>query len=98
MGHVREWGLPLPERNQRVGPWEVDFIWRAQRLVVELDDPFTHLDPDSFERDRLKDERLEDAGLRVRRVTADRLMRHPGDVRAMLARRLEGDKNRPPRA
>jgi very-short-patch-repair endonuclease len=30
-------GIELPERNQSVGPWTVDCLWREQRVVVELD-------------------------------------------------------------
>ena len=29
--------LPRPETNVRVGPYEVDFFWRAERLMVEID-------------------------------------------------------------
>ena len=30
-------GIELPERNQQVGPWTVDCLWREQRVVDELD-------------------------------------------------------------
>ena len=30
-------GIELPERNQSVGPWTVDCLWRERRVVVELD-------------------------------------------------------------
>ena len=30
-------GVPLPERNARVGRWEVDCLWPDLRVVVELD-------------------------------------------------------------
>ena len=30
-------GIELPERNQSVGPWTVDCVWRDRRVVVELD-------------------------------------------------------------
>ena len=29
--------IELPERNQRVGPYEMDCLWRDRRVVVELD-------------------------------------------------------------
>jgi very-short-patch-repair endonuclease len=32
-----EHGIELPERNQSVGPWTVDCLWRERRVVVELD-------------------------------------------------------------
>jgi hypothetical protein len=28
---------PVPETNIKLGRWEVDFLWREQRLVVEAD-------------------------------------------------------------
>jgi hypothetical protein len=34
---IRAAQLPRPEVNARVGPYEVDFLWRRQRLVVEVD-------------------------------------------------------------
>ena len=30
-------GIELPSRNQSVGPWTVDCLWRERRVVVELD-------------------------------------------------------------
>lgn len=30
-------GIPLPRRNQVVGPWTVDCLWPELRVVVELD-------------------------------------------------------------
>jgi very-short-patch-repair endonuclease len=29
--------IELPQRNQKVGPWTVDCLWRERRVVVELD-------------------------------------------------------------
>ena len=34
---VRSAGLPLPRTNVRRAGWEVDAVWDAQRLVVEVD-------------------------------------------------------------
>jgi hypothetical protein len=34
---VRAAQLPMPEVNVRIGPIEVDFLWRQERLVVEVD-------------------------------------------------------------
>jgi very-short-patch-repair endonuclease len=89
LASVRAWGLPEPRSNQLIAGLEVDFVWHGHRLIVELDHPYTHLNPQAFERDRLKDERLEDAGYTVRRVTEQRFRLWPADVRAMLSRRLQ---------
>ena len=34
---IRAAHLPEPEVNVRVGRWEVDFLWRDLRLIVEFD-------------------------------------------------------------
>jgi very-short-patch-repair endonuclease len=85
---IREAGLPLPETNQVVLGWEVDCLWRAQRAVLEVDALHTHRDVGVFERDRRKQNSLEDAGYRVRRVT-DTMVHEPGEV-VRTVRRLLG--------
>ncbi len=85
---VVAWGLPAPTMNAWVLGMEVDAHWPEQRLVVELDHPHTHFNLEAFEWDRVKQERLEDAGLRVRRVTERRLRERPSEVRAALERAL----------
>ena len=34
---IRASGLPQPEVNVSVGPHEVDFLWRAHKLIVVMD-------------------------------------------------------------
>lgn len=34
---IREAGLPEPETNVRIHGYEVDFLWRDQQVVVEID-------------------------------------------------------------
>jgi very-short-patch-repair endonuclease len=63
--------LPRPEVNQRVEGFEVDMLWRPQRLVAELDGRAYH--EHTFEEDRERDAVLTAAGLRVVRVTWRRL-------------------------
>lgn len=50
--------LPLPELNARVAGWEVDIVWRQQRIVVELDGPGNHRTPAQIRRDRRKEKDL----------------------------------------
>lgn len=66
---IRAGGLPEPELNARVAGHEVDFLWRREKLVVEVDGYAFHSSRAAFERDRRRDADLQDAGLRVRRVT-----------------------------
>jgi len=62
-------GLPRPVVNARVAGYEVDLLWRRERLVVETDGAATHLTPAAFEEDRRRDAALQVAGLRVVRFT-----------------------------
>jgi len=61
--------IPAPERNVRLGPWEVDFHWPAQRVVAETDGDQYHRTPQELERDRVKDAWLQRHGVKVIRVT-----------------------------
>lgn len=65
--------VQAPETNALVetaqARYEVDFLWRTQRLVVELDGRATHHTAAAFERDRARDRDLQVHGFRVVRVT-----------------------------
>jgi very-short-patch-repair endonuclease len=82
--------LPRPEVNQRVIGYEVDMLWRGQRLIVELDGRRFHDHPRAFERDRERDADLAAAGFSVVRLTWQRLARQPSReaqrLRALLGR------------
>lgn len=80
-------GLPRPETNVLVEGFEVDAVWREQRLVVELDSRAFHDTAAAFERDRLRDAALLLAGYRVLRITWGRLHSEPAVV-ADTVRRL----------
>ena len=70
----------------KLGGWEVDFLWREARLVVEVDAYSTHSSPWAFERDRRKDAELTAMGLTVQRFTADRVRHDLDSVLAWLRR------------
>ncbi|HWK17645.1 MAG TPA: DUF559 domain-containing protein, partial [Solirubrobacteraceae bacterium] len=61
--------LPRPACNARIEGYEVDFVWRAEKLVVEVDGRAFHAHPEAFERDRRRDQVLVAAGFVVIRVT-----------------------------
>jgi very-short-patch-repair endonuclease len=61
--------LPQPEINARLGPYEVDFLWRDRALIVETDGFEHHGHRDAFERDRARDALLQSMGFRVLRFT-----------------------------
>lgn len=84
----RDHALPLPEANAWALGFEVDAIWRAERVIVELDGWEFHRGRAAFERDRERAARLEVAGYLVYRLTYRRLMREPLVVAAELRRAL----------
>ncbi len=61
--------LPQPEVNVRIDRYEVDFLWRAQGLVVEVDGWESHRTRSAFEEDRARDARLMLLGHDVLRFT-----------------------------
>lgn len=90
-----ERGLPLPETNVsielRPGRWiEPDCVWRAARLIVELDGGAAHRTISRFHGDRARDRALGMAGWTAWRVTERHLKRErdelEGDLRFRLGR------------
>jgi very-short-patch-repair endonuclease len=87
---VRAAGLPPPEANARVGPYEVDFVWRDRRLIVEVDGYAFHSTRPKFERDRERDASLVNQGWRVIRVTWRQVRDRPEKTVALLRDALRG--------
>jgi very-short-patch-repair endonuclease len=86
LAHCSKYGLARPEVNVHVEGRERDFLWRAQRLVVEVDGGRSHRTRKGFEEDRARDAELVAAGYRVMRFTHKRLEREPGAVADQLRR------------
>jgi very-short-patch-repair endonuclease len=85
---LRDADLPAPEVNAQVGPYEIDFLWRDQRLALETDGWDFHSDRTAFEQDRRRDAELVARGYRVIRVTWRQLAEEPIAVVARLAAAL----------
>jgi very-short-patch-repair endonuclease len=70
---VDELGLRRPETNVVLAidgeTFEIDALWRPERIAVELDSRQFHLTPLAFERDRRRDRKLSAAGWRPVRIT-----------------------------
>jgi hypothetical protein len=81
---IDEAKLPLPEVNARVDGLVVDCLWRAARLVVELDGHETHDRSAVIETDRRREMRLRRAGFRVIRYTWQQVSRTPEPIVAEL--------------
>ncbi|MEA2385981.1 MAG: hypothetical protein QOJ22_155 [Thermoleophilaceae bacterium] len=84
--------LPRPEVNAHLHlghRWiEADFLWREQRLIVELDGRRDHGTRAAFERDRERDRILQADGWRVVRITWRQLHQGTDSLARDLARLL----------
>ena len=85
-------GLPRPGTNVVIEGYEVDFVWRDRRLIVEVDGYAYHRSPTAFETDRERDVVLAMAGWLVLRFTWTQLTTRP----VWVARAI-GDRRPPDR-
>jgi very-short-patch-repair endonuclease len=85
---IRDSGLPMPETNVKFGRFEADFVWREQRLIVELDSVTYHSGPGVFERDREKDLVFRDAGFDPMRLTRGHAVNQPMRVLVRVTQAL----------
>ena len=85
---VRKAQLAAPASNATIGKVEVDFYWRKERLVVEVDGYAFHASKRMFEGDRRRDAVLTARGLRIMRVTWHQIMDEPEAVLVRLAQAL----------
>jgi very-short-patch-repair endonuclease len=85
---VRDAGLPMPETNVKFGRFEADFVWREQKLIVELDSATYHSGPRVFQSDREKALVFRGAGFDVMRPTRAHVVHEGPRVLVLLARAL----------
>lgn len=80
----RRHGIPAPEVNVRIGPWTVDFLWRAGRIAVETDFYGYHRGRVAFQEDRARDLALRRHGFAVHRFSEEQIDDRPAEVAADL--------------
>ena len=78
----------MPAVNQRLHGYEVDFYWRAERFVLEIDGFRFHSTRRAFEHDRRKDAALRAAGVTTMRVTWRQIEDEPLAVIARIAQAM----------
>lgn len=71
-------GLPRAALNTRIAGYEVDALFRAHKVIVELDGWDVHRTKAAFERDRERDASTLAAGYRTLRITWERLQNQGG--------------------
>jgi very-short-patch-repair endonuclease len=75
--------------------YQADFLWRAERLIVETDSRAFHSHRAAFESDRLRDQRLTFAGFTVVRFTWRQVTREPDRVARTVGRLLAQGRHPP---
>lgn len=83
-----EAGMELPDRQVEVGgeAWtgRVDFLYRPQRLVIEIDSDIHHTAKLDVESDRRRDETLRAGGFGVLRITEAQVWQRPHEAVALV--------------
>jgi very-short-patch-repair endonuclease len=89
---LTEAALPIPETNAKVRAggksYEVDFLWRRQKLVIETDGGQFHDNPAAGSRDSERNHALSEAGYRIPRLGWDDLRDMPDRTMAEIRRAL----------
>lgn len=80
----RRYRVPEPEVGVWIGRYRVDFLWRGQRLVIEVDGYIYHRGRQAMRDDNDRDLELELRGLRVVRIEDSRIASDPSGVAAAV--------------
>jgi hypothetical protein len=87
-----EAGLPIPQTNAKLRlaghVYEVDFLWREQKLVVETDGGRFHDNPAAGTRDSERNRALARAGYRLPRLGWEDLRDRPDQTMRQIRRLL----------
>jgi predicted transcriptional regulator of viral defense system len=86
---AQRYGLPAPITNTRLHGYEVDALFPAERVIVELDGAEFHLDRDVFESDRDRDATLLAVGYLTIRITWERFTARSAREAARLRKILD---------
>ena len=84
-------GFEPPIFNEPFGPFTLDAVWPAAKLVVEIDTYETHGTRHSFEADRQRDAYVLERGLRTMRVTPRRWREDGNRLARQLRSQLAAD-------
>jgi very-short-patch-repair endonuclease len=94
LGLCRRHRLPKPRVNARVGEFVVDFLWREQWLITEVDGWKSHRTRSAFEADRARDAHLKVLGYEVLRFTWRQITSEPGGVARTIRALLKSPRPR----
>jgi very-short-patch-repair endonuclease len=83
---LKQAGITGWKANQRVAGYEVDYVFAATKVAIEIDGLAFHSDSDDFHRDRIKQNAIALAGYQVLRFTWLDLVEYPERVIATVRR------------
>ncbi len=92
---LREAGLRQPRSNVPLFAFEADFLWEAEKVILEVDSWKFHGHRRAFERDRRKGLVLSAEGYVVIRVTWRQFTQESPAVVVLVARALERRRRDP---
>ncbi len=86
---IERYRLPQPITDGWVEDHQADALWPQEKVIVELDHPATHSDPETFRADRMRDRRNRELGYETVRLTEADLNRDEARrlTRLLLGRR-----------
>jgi very-short-patch-repair endonuclease len=86
---LRDAQLPEPKVNRWIAGLRVDFLWEAEKVILEVDGWKFHGHRRAFETDRKRDRILSDAGYHVIRITWRQFTEESLALIAHIARMLD---------
>jgi very-short-patch-repair endonuclease len=89
LDRIRKAGLPIPEVNARVGNYTADFLWRAAKVILEIDGYHYHHTRAPFERDHRRDAEHQREDFLVIRITPRQLQHNHEAILVHVATTLE---------
>ncbi|TVP77622.1 MAG: DUF559 domain-containing protein [Gemmatimonadales bacterium] len=85
---IRSAGLPRPETNVTVGPYELDLFWPGENIAIEIDGWAHHSSRGRFEGDRRKDSWLKARGIEVIRLSWRQITRRSTETAVQVGQAL----------
>jgi hypothetical protein len=91
---LRRFGLPRPEREVDLGDTDqwigrVEFVYRRERVLIEVDSRLHHSALLDFDNDRRRDNEFVASGYRVLRITYEMIVKNPFDVERVIRHALK---------
>jgi very-short-patch-repair endonuclease len=83
---LKQAGITGWKANQKVAGYEVDYVFEATKVAIEIDGLAFHSDSDDFHRDRIKQNAIALAGYQILRFTWLDLVEYPERVIATVKR------------